>query len=482
MENTILDSDTASDNDSFAGRASLRFTPSEDLDLTLALDGTDQEKGLDDLRYLDGASATPALKVLNNQASRADQDSFDQSLNVKYSFRGMDLVSVTSHQDFNRQHTMDSDRSAMALGVSHIDVDRESWSQEMRLSSSSNDFFSSWLLGVYAAMESLDNNWELDHVRAALANTRVTETDTDRLALFGQASKALTQTLTATAGLRLDYSSASASQVYTRSTGTTLYDEDITDTAVLPMASLSWKFLPDTMGYLTFSTGWLAGGYDMYSATNQQNFAYDPEYTRNYEAGIKAAFFDNRLRADFSVFYTTITDKQIREEVAGGSVGSWKITNAADAHAQGVELELRALPVRGLELFAAMGYTEAEIDDWTGTLNGTTKDYSGCTLPWAPDLTANAGFSYTHESGWYGTANVFWAGRQYFDAANTLEDDGYTLVNLKAGYRWSRWDVSVWCKNLFDEEYAQKMVESSGHTLVEDGEPRTLGITLCWRW
>ncbi|MGD9823859.1 TonB-dependent receptor [Desulfobacter sp.] len=482
MENTRLDSDTASDNDSFTGRASLRYTPGEDLDMTLALDGTDREKGLDDLRYLDGASATDTYKVLNNQVSEADQNSLGQSLNIKYACHGMDLVSVTSHQDFNRQHTMDSDRSASALGVSHIDIDRESWTQELRLSSSSGGFFSSWLLGAYASTERLDNNWELDHVRAALANTRVTEADTDRLALFGRISKDLTEKLTALAGLRLDHASASGSQVYTRSTGTTLYARDITDTELLPMASLSWKFSPATMGYLTFSTGWMAGGYDLYSATDQVNFAYDPEYTRNYEAGIKTAFFDNRLRADLSVFYTDITDKQIREEVADGSIGTWKITNAANAHTQGVELEVRALPSRGLEIFGALGYTQAEIDDWTGTLNGTARDYSGSTLPWAPDLTASAGFSYTHESGWYGSANVFWAGRQYFDAANTLEDDGYALVNLKAGYRWGRWDIAVWCKNLFDQEYAQKMVESAGYTLVEDGDPMTLGVTLCWRW
>ena len=482
MENITLDSDTASDNDIFTGRASLRYTPSQDLDITLALDGTDRETGLDDLRYLDGASATDSNAVLNNQVSGADQDSFGQSLNIKYAFYGMDLISVTSHQDFNRKHIMDSDRSAMPLGVSHIDIDRESWAQELRLSSSSGEFFSSWLLGAYASTENLDNTWSLDHVRASLANTRVTEADTDHLALFGRVSKALTEKLTATAGLRLDHASASGSQVYTKSTGTTLYAQDITDTQVLPMASLSWKFSHDTMGYLTFSTGWMAGGYDVYTATNQQNFAYDPEYTRNYEAGIKTAFFDNRLRADFSVFYTDITDKQIREEVAGGGIGAWKITNAANAHTQGVELELRALPVQGLELFAALGYVEAEIDDWTGTLNGSVKDYSGCTMPWAPDLTANAGFSYTHGSGWYGTANVFWAGRQYFDAANTLKDDGYALVNFKAGYRWDRWDIAVWCKNLFDEEYAQKMVASAGSTLVEDGAPRTLGVTLNWRW
>jgi len=482
MENTTLDSDSSSDHDSFTGRASLRFTPSEDLDITLALDGSDREAGLDDLRYLDGPSATQTYKVINNQTSRADQDSFGQSLKIKYMFHGIDFVSVTSHQDFNREHIMDSDRSAIPLGVSHIDIDREAWAQELRFSSSSDGFFSSWLLGAYASTERLDNTWSLDHVRASLANTRVTEADTDRMALFGRVSKALTEKLTATAGLRLDHASASGSQIYTPNTGAVLYDRDITDTELLPMASLSWKFSPSTMGYLTFSTGWMAGGYDVYTATNQTNFAYDPEYTKSYEAGIKTAFFDNRLRADFSVFYTDIKDKQIREEVAGGGIGTWKITNAADAHTQGVELELRALPARTLEIFAALGYTKAEIDDWTGTLNGIAKDYSGCTIPWAPDLTANAGFSYTHDSGWYGTANVFWAGRQYFDAANTLEDDGYVLVNLKAGYRWGSWDVAVWCKNLFDEEYAQKMVASSGYTLVEDGDPRTLGVTLNWRW
>ena len=157
MENTPLDSDTASDNDSFTGRASLRYTPSQDLDISLALDGTDRETGLDDLRYLDGASATDTYTVLNNQVSGADQDSFGQSLKIKYAFHGMDLLSVTSHQDFNREHTMDSDRSAMPLGVSYIDIDRESWAQELRLSSSSGGFFSSWLWGADASTENLDN-------------------------------------------------------------------------------------------------------------------------------------------------------------------------------------------------------------------------------------------------------------------------------------------------------------------------------------
>ena len=483
MENTTLDSDTASDDQTFAGRAALRFTPSTDLDITVALDGTDRDMGIDDLRYADGASESDQYKVVNNQASRADQESLNQSVHVKYRFADMQLVSISSHQDFNRNQAMDSDRSATDLSVSHIDLDQEAWAQEIRLSSDEPlGFLSSWLIGAYAATESIDNTWQLEHVKPTLANQRLTESDTESLALFGQASRALTDRLTATAGLRLDHCSATGTQDYIRSTGTVRYNEDISDTELLPMASLSWKFNDQATGYLSFSTGWMAGGYDYYSATSQANFAYDPEFTRNYEAGLKTSFFDNRVRANLSIFYTDIEDKQIREEVVDGGVGAWKITNAASAHTQGVELEVRALPTRHLELFAGFGYTQAEIDDWTGTLNGSAMDYSGCTLPWAPDFTANAGISYTSDSGWYGNILLFWAGKQYFDAANTLEDDGYALVNLKTGYRFGRYDISIWCKNLFDEEYAQKKVKSSGYTLVEDGDPMTFGVTLIWRF
>lgn len=481
MENQFLGTDTASDDQSFSGQASLRYTPNSDLDITLSLDGSDQDKGLDDLRYLDGASATDQYKVLNNQPSSSEQTTLGHSLHVKYAFDDLDLVSVTSHQDFDRNHLMDSDRAASSLGVSYIDLERESWAEELRLSSSSDGFLSSWLMGAYASKESIDHDWELKHAMAALANQRVSESDAESLALFGQASRPLTRKLTATAGLRVDHSSASGSQVYTRSAGNTLYAEDLSDTELLPMASLSWKLTPSTTGYLTFSTGWMAGGYDYYSATSQENFAYESEYTRNYEVGIKSSFFNNLLRADLSLFHTDIDDKQIREEVIGGGIGAWKITNAAGAHTRGVELELKALPTHNMEIFAGLGYTKAEIDDWIGTLDGAAMNYSGYALPWAPDLTANAGVSYTHDSGWYSTASIFLAGEQYFDAANTLKDDGYALVNLKAGYRWSRYDISIWCKNLFDEEYAQKKVKNQGDTLVEDGEPMTLGVTLSWR-
>jgi len=374
---------------------------------------------------------------------------------------------------------MDFDRSPVPLGHALVDLTQDSWSQEFRVSGSQTKL--DWLGGVYASRETLDNTWALDHVNPAMANRRVSDTTTQSLALFGQSTLALTERFKATAGLRLDHYQGEGRQVYTRSGTSQIFDKDLSQTQWLPMAALSYALTDRVDGYLTYSTGWLAGGYDYYSATSQDTFTYDPEYTRNYEVGIKARLFNNRLKTNLSVFYTDIEDKQVREEVPGGGPGTWKYTNAARAHTQGVELEVTALPTGSLEIFGGVGYARTKVDDWTGRAGGKSVDYSGKRLPWAPELTANAGIGYYMDNGFYTVADVFWAGRQYFDAANTLEDGGYELVNLKAGYRFKAFDISLWCRNLFDREYANKKSKIKGHTLIEDGQPMTIGITFNWR-
>ncbi len=127
-------------------------------------------------------------------------------------------------------------------------------------------------------------------------------------------------------------------------------------------------------------------------------------------------------------------------------------------------------------------YACTKVDDWIGTADGVAIDYSGNRLPWAPDLTANIGVSYQWNNGIYGLADISWTGKQYFDAANMLTENGYALVNLKAGYKTGHWDISIWCKNLFDEAYVNKKVNDfRGRTMVEDGAPLTVGLTLSWR-
>ncbi len=61
--------------------------------------------------------------------------------------------------------------------------------------------------------------------------------------------------------------------------------------------------------------------------------------------------------------------------------------------------------------------------------------------------------------------------------------DSYTLTNLRLGYRFSgdRYDVSLWAKNVFDEDYTNGAFNSvirEGSLTEYHTEPQSWGVTL----
>ena len=61
------------------------------------------------------------------------------------------------------------------------------------------------------------------------------------------------------------------------------------------------------------------------------------------------------------------------------------------------------------------------------------------------------------------------------------------LVNLRVGKQWGAWGLSVWARNLFDEDYATRgfyfgneppLFENTLYTKF--GDPRSYGITLSY--
>jgi iron complex outermembrane receptor protein len=263
------------------------------------------------------------------------------------------------------------------------------------------------------------------------------------------------------------------------------YEDESDYDEVLPKFSIAYDFTDEIMAYASASKGYLAGGYTYFFDSGPQNFTYDPEYTWNYEIGTKTSWLDNRLIANLSLFYIDMEDKQVIEWVAGMYQ---TIENAAEAHSMGVELELHARPMRGLDLFAGFGYMEAEFDNWTATeLNYTTfqyeqYDYKNKDLPNVPKYTYNLGVQYRHLSGFFGRVDLLGTGDFYGDAKNKAKVDAYELVNLRLGYEREHFDIIFWCKNLFDEDYeAFKMAWGEDEFGIE-AEPRMFGATVTYRF
>ena len=67
-------------------------------------------------------------------------------------------------------------------------------------------------------------------------------------------------------------------------------------------------------------------------------------------------------------------------------------------------------------------------------------------------------------------------------ASRYLIVEGYALVNARIGFRWSNgWALSLWSRNLFDQNYYELLSAApggSGLYVGLPGDPRTVGVTL----
>jgi iron complex outermembrane receptor protein len=130
---------------------------------------------------------------------------------------------------------------------------------------------------------------------------------------------------------------------------------------------------------------------------------------------------------------------------------------------------------------AGVGYTDTEIDQWSGyTLDrGLGRmarfDYAGNRLPHAPQYNYNLGARYTHETGLFGRIDLLGVGDIQFNASNTVGQDPYQLVNLRLGYDNGIMGLTFWCENLFDQDYALLKMNWGSAVLGQDGAPRTIG-------
>jgi iron complex outermembrane receptor protein len=77
------------------------------------------------------------------------------------------------------------------------------------------------------------------------------------------------------------------------------------------------------------------------------------------------------------------------------------------------------------------------------------------------------------------SANVNRQDNLYWDFANQFEESARTMVS--GAIAWSpsdRWEVSVWGRNLLDEEYSIHGLASPFGFLQVPGAPRTYGVRL----
>ncbi len=445
--------------------------------------------------------------VLNqNATSKMIDNTFNGSMVINYAGHAFNFSSQTAYQSNHRYYTLPLDGDFSPIdGITIINNYGDEWNkvkvwtQEFRLSSpAANNTHLKWTAGTY--LFSQDNpvkqatHFGMDAGMLGSPDTDFSSITSSKarnsgVAVFGQVDYAVTDRFDIIGGLRFDYEKKKIGVLgeYQKSAGPVIVTRPDTSAstsfnAFSPKLGLMYKLAQNSNVFATYSRGYRTGGLTQLSATDPSQpplYPYKPEYSNNIEVGIKNNFFENRLRLNMAFFLTQVTDVQVPTLILPDAITITR--NAGKLNSKGAELELATTPVRGLEVEYNFGFTDAEYKDLKLSQGGTSVDLSGKKQVFTPDITSMLAAQYSYDLGTKNQLKIVvrgeWMqlGEQYFDLANTISQDSYSLLNAKIGISSRIGELMFWGRNLGDERYIAYAYDFGA---IHIGNPRTYGVTL----
>lgn len=487
-----------------AGRLKLKFLPTDDLDITLSVDGQNYDEGVFPMRRTSrNAFVRKGVFQADNKhhyshdfEGTAETVFWGVNTNISYELPMGTLKSISGYRDYQVDELLDSDFSPLDMTRMNYVQDDKSLTQELRLASPESEDSLQWLAGLYFFINDSENQTTTGYRSDMAGNPnnpygidtgkRFNFSDgiNEGVAVFGQGTCRFQEQFDFTLGLRYEYQDSEMkwkqkdspdhgnSYILAYPTGNNDFD------TLLPKASLAWHVTENQMIYTTFAGGFRGGGFNKLSPDGHN--AYEEESSWLYEIGTKSSFLGKRLNINLSGFYMDIQDEQIAQFDKG--LNSAYTVNAGESHRLGIEAEINYTPVKGLDLTACFTALEAEYDSYVDSVLGT--DYSGNQVFNVPEISGNLGLQYRRplygQWNFLGRVDIIGFGKRYLDDANKVEEASYALVNVKTGIEGEHWDFYIWSDNLFDKDYT--VFENTSNGTAEDGAPMTIGAKICHRF
>ncbi|MCH6256509.1 TonB-dependent receptor [Puniceicoccaceae bacterium K14] len=489
-ENKTLNRDDTNERDELTTRFKLRWNASEAWQWDTTLFYADVNNGYDEWS-LDNTG----FEVFSDEPGRDEQESIAGSLRGTYTSGDyFDFTTITSFGDTDSFYSYDSDWTTLNSidprsydGFMQIAREREVFSQEFRVDSSVQEdalgWADRWTIGVYLGVldESSDidyrDMWSSDEWPVLADSTY----ESENYALFGQIAHDFSENSRVTIGLRSEYYSIEAQSdgLYYGSplpTGTgsesgTLFGGNIT---------FEHDLSEQHMVFATLARGYKAGGANVAAFLEEGDpLTYGDETLWNYEIGLRSLWLDNAVFTKVTVFYLDRSEAQMRDSAGAGGFFRYFTSNQGGAEHFGLEAEASWSISSNLKANVGLGLLEAELD-------GADRELSN-----APSYSYSASLDYTGDNGFL--SNIEFVGRDsYFEsnsADNNQQRDSYNVVNAKIGYQYDNWTITVWAKNLLDEEYQKRLFYFGNAqpdwipTRYEDpADPRQIGVTAKYRF
>ena len=282
------------------------------------------------------------------------------------------------------------------------------------------------------------------------------------------------------------------------------YTADVDDTNLSGQLTAAYRVSDRVHTYATYATGFKSVGLNLNGLPADalgrpilSTAVVKPEDERHVEVGIKTQPFQG-VTANLTAFNTTIKDFQAQVVNADVGVLRGYLANAEKVRVRGAEFDGQARIGRRGALYAAVAYTDGiyvSFPDAPPPLEDTggpqVKDISGSVLPGISKWAWSLGGEYANPATVAGKSGELFGGldlsyRTEFSSSSSasryLVAPAYSLLNARAGFRWSGdWALYVWSRNLLDEQYYELLTAAPGNTglfVGQPGEGRAIGVTL----
>ncbi|MCI9846911.1 TonB-dependent receptor [Flavobacterium pectinovorum] len=174
----------------------------------------------------------------------------------------------------------------------------------------------------------------------------------------------------------------------------------------------------------------------------------DPIYAEQFEGGIKAEAFNNKLSVTAS-YYEIKIDNATRTFIVTGNVLPTYIQDVKQ-ESKGVDFELIAKPINGLNIIAGYAYNDNRI------LKATNPALEGNKAASSPENVVNFWTTYTLQNNFKGLGaglGANYVDDSYFTVDNTFYMPSYMIYNATLFYDQPSWRVGLKLNNITNKKY-----------------------------
>lgn len=486
IENEFLNRDDTDNIDELSIRSILDWQASVDTNLKLTVFHVDADNGYD------------AFSLDNTRHTLSDNPGHDRheatAVALQSSWQAnqnFELASTLSYANNNLEYGYDEDWTYSDICVDFVCVfdgyssvdnyirDSKNTSIDVRLvSKDGGKVFSGstdWVLGVYWR----DQDEELLRQYTFADSDFTSDFNTRNLAIYGQLDSQLSSAITLITGLRIEQRKAdyADSQLVAHDV-----DEDLWGGRI----AMQYQTSADYMVYGLISRGYKAGGVNSDPDLAAADREFDTEQMWNFETGIKGLWLDGSLQAQVALFYQLRDDIQIKQSLVQPIEDTNAVSftdyfgNSAEGSNYGVEVEFNYLASDTLALFGSVGLLETEYDTpLSDTLDSREQAH-------APAYQFSLGASVQLSDNLAVTVDVEGKDEFFLSSRHSAETQAYELVNAHMVYDAGDWELSLWGRNLTDEDVIVRGFGSFGNDprngyitepYYQFGEPRVFGLS-----